>query len=335
MAAVSRHAAAGVLLLAPPNVRNLNESTCLSIVIPCLDEEAVLPLLRERIRTAARHWGVTYEVILVDDGSTDGTWDAVCRFHQQDRRWKGIRLSRNFGHQAALWAGLCQARGDVIALLDADLQDPPEVLSALLERWATGDDVVYAIRKKRKEAWPKRLAYHLFYRLLAKLADAQIPLDSGDFCVMDRRVVRAMLASPEQTPFLRGLRAWVGFRQSSYAYERERRAGGRVKFTFRRLMRLALDGLISSSTQPLRLAFWLGLLFSVISLPVAVSFSGVVAAMLLLGGVQLVVLGILGEYIGRIFHGVQGRPRAIIADRCSSRPHRRPPRDAAKTTLNP
>jgi dolichol-phosphate mannosyltransferase len=322
-------------LPAEPTARPPADGTLVSVVIPCYDEEAVLPLLFERLGAAAEQWGCRYEVILVDDGSKDGTWGVMTALHERDGRWKLVRLARNFGHQTALWCGLRHAAGDVIAVLDADLQDPPEVLPKFFARWREGYDVVYAVRQKRKEGPHKRLAYFLYYRLLSFLSEIDIPLDSGDFCVIDRRVLAAMLATREQAPFVRGLRAWVGFRQTGLAYERAARAAGEVKYTFRKLVELGLNGIFSFSTRPLRLATYLGFIVSVtaflgavftffqrvfaqqfgrIGLAPVPGFATIVIAVLFLGGVQLLCLGILGEYVGRIYENVKGRPVATVSE---------------------
>jgi polyisoprenyl-phosphate glycosyltransferase len=314
-------------------VRKLDPQKTVSVVIPCYNETEVLPVLFERLSAAARQWTAGLEVVLVDDGSTDDTWRLMCEFHQRDPRWKLIRLSRNFGHQVALWTGLKHATGDVVAVLDADLQDPPEILSRFFEQWERGSDVVYAVRTNRKESWLKRLAYHAFYRLMAFLAEVPIPLDSGDFCVMDRRVVNEMTRLPESEPFVRGIRAWVGFRQTGVPYERDARAGGEVKYTFRKLVGLAINGIFSFSTRPLRIATWMGLVVSLLSflggaftlvqrlfaeqfarigLAPVPGFATIVIAIFFLGGVQLICLGILGEYIGRIYENVKGRPQSVI-----------------------
>jgi glycosyltransferase involved in cell wall biosynthesis len=314
-------------------VRKLDPQKTVSVVIPCYNETEVLPALFERLSAAARQWTAGLEVVLVDDGSTDDTWRLMRECHQKDPRWRLIRLSRNFGHQVALWTGLKHATGDVVAVLDADLQDPPEVLPRLFEEWEHGSDVVYAVRVNRKEGWLKRLAYHTFYRLMAFLAEIPIPLDSGDFCAMDRRVVDEMTRLPEMEPFVRGIRAWVGFRQTGVPYERDARVGGEVKYTFRKLVSLAVNGIFSFSTRPLRIATWMGLVVSLLSflggmftlvqrlfaeefarigLAPVPGFATIVIAIFFLGGVQLICLGILGEYIGRIYENVKGRPQSVV-----------------------
>ncbi len=315
--------------------RSLSRHTVVSVIVPCYNEAPVLNGLRERLQAAMNAWGTDFEVILVDDGSQDATWDMIRQFHRQDPRWHGIRLSRNYGHQTALWAGLEAARGDVVAVLDADLQDPPEALGDFLWRWQQGYDVVYAIRHNRKENPLLRAAYHIFYRVLAFLAEIDIPLDAGDFCVMDRRVVEAMRLTREQEPFIRGLRAWVGFRQVGCPYVRAARVAGASKYTLRKLVRLATSGVFSFSVRPLRLAVWLGFAVSLLSavgvifyfvqrlfpeafaragFPLVPGFATIIIALLFLGGTQLICLGILGEYVGRIFENVKGRPRFIASE---------------------
>lgn len=316
--------------------RALDDQTRVSVVIPCYNEEDMLALLFERLNSAAKSWGTAFEVILVDDGSQDATWSMLSAFHVQDHRWKAIRLSRNFGHQVALWTGLRHANGDLVAVLDADLQDPPEILPQFFEKWVAGYDVIYAVRKGRKESVLKRIAYFGFYRLLSFLSDIDIPLDSGDFCVMDRRVIDTMILITEQEPFIRGLRAWVGFSQIGLTYERQERLMGETKYTMPKLMKLALNGIFSFSTRPLRLATYLGFVVSVlaflgsiftliqrlfaqqfarIGLEPVPGFATIVIAILFVGGVQLVCVGILGEYIGRIYENVKGRPQYTIRER--------------------
>ena len=305
----------------------------LSVVVPCYNEDAVLPMLRPRLLSVLDSLGSVWEVLIVDDGSTDRTLETAIEMHEEDSRFKIIALSRNFGHQAAISAGLHYSVGDVVAVLDADLQDPPEVLAECLNRWRDGYDVVYAIRKKRREGALLRASYAAFYRLLKAVADIKIPLDSGDFCVMDRQVVNALLAMPERNMFVRGMRAWSGFRQIGVAYERAARAAGATKYPFLSLVRLAVDGILSFSTLPLRVATLLGgatillnmlvLMFVVVWRVLGFEFMGHTArelpgwagglsVTLLLGGVQLFILGVVGEYIARIYDEVKQRPRWIV-----------------------
>ena len=300
----------------------------ISVVIPMLNEEANLPTLYQRLTEVLTSLSGSYEIVLVDDGSTDGTRAEVLRLREQDPHIKYIRLARNFGHQAALTAGLAHARGRAVIAMDADLQDPPEVIKDLLARWEEGFDVVYAIRRHRKESVPKRFAYALFYRLLHRVAAVDIPLDAGDFCLMDRRVVDQLNALPERNRFLRGLRTWVGFRQTGIEYERQVRHAGSTQYGFWKLVRLAVDGLVSFSYIPLRVASSVGFVVSLGSLMVGLyylilrlaghrepaGFAGIIISVLFLGGVQLITIGIMGEYVGRIFDEVKDRPVYIVSE---------------------
>jgi dolichol-phosphate mannosyltransferase len=300
----------------------------ISVVVPMLNEKANLSILYERLTRVLQASDESYELVLVDDGSTDGTHAEILRLREADPRVKYIRLARNFGHQAALTAGLAHARGDAVIAMDADLQDPPEVIKQLLARWAEGFDVVYAVRRHRKESVAKRIAYTVFYRLLHRVAAVDIPLDAGDFCLMDRRVVDQLNALPERNRFLRGLRTWVGFRQTGIEYERQVRYAGRTQYGFWKLVRLAVDGLVSFSYVPLRISSTVGFLVSLGSLVVGLyylilrlaghrepaGFAGIIIAVLFLGGVQLITIGIMGEYVGRIFDEVKDRPVYIVSE---------------------
>jgi polyisoprenyl-phosphate glycosyltransferase len=307
----------------------------LSVIIPTLNEEANLPSLRARLIAAAPAWQMPFEVVLVDDGSTDRTLPMLRDLHAQDPRFKYLSFSRNFGHQAAISAGLRYAAGDVAAILDADLQDPPEELSRLLAKWREGYQVVYGIRRKRKESLVKRSAYFLFYRLMAWMSSIDIPLDAGDFCIMDRVVVDHLNRLPERNRFVRGLRSWIGYRQIGVPYERQARFAGEVKYTLRKLIRLALDGIINFSYRPLEVvgAFgclvaigsFLGIVFFLLhrildfkifgySPQDVPGFTSLILAVLFIGGVQLFTLGIFGEYIGRIFDEIKQRPHYIIQE---------------------
>jgi polyisoprenyl-phosphate glycosyltransferase len=306
----------------------------LSVVIPCYNEAAVLGLLKCRLLDSLSRLGRSWEVIFVDDGSSDATLLQLVGMHQEDARFKVVVLSRNFGQQAAILAGLCEASGSVIAILDADLQDPPEFIGKALKRLDQGFDVVYNVRKKRKEGLARRVGYLLFYRVLRLLTNVELPLDAGDFCLMRRHVLEVLKQMPEQAPFLRGMRAWAGFKQAGLEYERGRRAGGRSKYGFAGLARLAWDAVFSFSNLPLRAAALLGLLLTAGSgllCFLAVAWTGgwigpthcqgtlspawmlLLAGFACLSGLQFFVLGCMGEYIGRIYREIQGRPRWIVS----------------------
>lgn len=300
----------------------------ISVVIPFLNERANLPVLAGRLTKALRGLG-SYEVVFVDDGSTDASADLILKLRSEDPSIKLLRLSRNFGHQAALSAGLDHASGDCVVLMDSDLQDPPELLPELVARWEEGYEVVYAVRRRRKGPWPKRAAYFIFYRLLRALAEIEVPLDSGDFSLMDRKVVNALIDLPERTRYLRGLRTWIGFRQTGVEYERPSRLAGEAKYSMRKLMKLALDGLFTLSSAPLRLATYLGALTAlagVVYLVVALvaklvggevpeGWTSVIAIVLILGGAQLFVMSILGQYLSRVYDETKQRPLYLIDER--------------------
>lgn len=293
----------------------------ISLIIPCHNEESVLPAVYDRITAAAADWHDDWEVLLVDDGSRDRTWDHIVELHERDARWKGIALTRNFGQQAAIGAGLEEATGDAIVILDADLQDPPETIWRMIEKWHEGFDIVHGVRQQRPEAWWKRAAYAGFYRLLAHCSSVQAPLDAGDFGLMDRRVVEVLLTCKEQHPFWRGLRAWTGFRHIGVPYRRPARLLGESQYSLKKLCKLALDGWLCLAPSPLRIFLWLGgfVLVAVLALGLACA-SGVTGAALmtwlalLLGALQLVGIGALGTYLGRLHDELRGRPRWIVAD---------------------
>jgi len=305
----------------------------ISIIIPCFNEEEVLPELFRRVTAAAQQWKLEWEVICIDDGSRDRTWTLLEEQHRIDPRWRALSLARNFGHQTAVSAGIHYAGGDALIVMDADLQDPPEELWRFIEAWRSGFEVVYAVREKRKESLFKRGSYWLFYRLLSRIVSFPVPQDSGDFCLMDRKVVQVLRAMPERNRFVRGLRAWAGFRQTGLRYERQARSAGAPKYSWSKLLRLAFDGICSFSTAPLRIVFHVGLWVSLLSLagiiftllqkifpafyarhgfPAVQGFTTIVISVLFLGGIQLISLGIIGEYIGRIYDEVKQRPPWVI-----------------------
>jgi polyisoprenyl-phosphate glycosyltransferase len=297
-----------------------------SIVAPVFDERDNVPVLYERLIAVMEAAEPQFEIVLVDDGSRDGSLDIMRDLAARDARVVVVELARNFGHQVAISAGLDYARGAAVIVMDADLQDPPEVLPQFIEKWREGHDVVYAIRKRRKEGPLKQLAYNLFYRLLQRIASIQIPLDSGDFCIMDRKVVDLLVGMPERNRFVRGIRSWIGLDQIGLAYERQARYAGRAKYTFSRLVYLALDGLISFSFIPLRAISLLGLAVSALSIFLAIGyaiqkltaglnppgFATTIVAILFLAGIQLITIGVIGEYVGRIFEEVKRRPLYVV-----------------------
>lgn len=324
----ARYASAeGSPVASRPDDTAMRERIRFSIVLPVYNEEATLPHTYQRLTNVLSALGEPYEIICVNDGSRDRSRDLLRSLHQQDPRVKLVSFTRNFGHQTAVSAGLDFANGEAVIVMDADLQDPPECLPQFIAKWQEGYDVVYAIRTKRKEHLFKRAAYALFYRLVKRIADIDIPLDSGDFCIMDQKVVRVIRALPERNRFVRGLRSWVGFRQIGLAYEREERFAGRTNYTLYKLIKLALDGFVSFSYMPLRMAAILGFFTSGLSFVMALvqlyrrlfvpssyvpGFASIIITVLFLGGIQLITIGIIGEYLGRIFDEVKRRPLYLV-----------------------
>ena len=310
----------------------------LSVVVPCCDEEAVIGETHRRlVATLQSVPELDFELVYVDDGSRDTTLNLLRDLQRADARVRVLALSRNFGHEIAITAGLQYAAGDAVVLIDADLQDPPEVIPEMLERWRRGADVAYGLRTERDgETWFKRWTASAFYRLLDRLTDIPIPLDTGDFRLMDRKVVDAFLVMPEAQRFARGMVPWTGFRQEPVPYRRAARAAGETKYPFGKMLRLAIDGILSFSLAPLRLATWLGFLASglalagivyvlVLRLLTAAWVSGwasLLVAVLFLGGVQLICLGILGAYLGRIYGEVKRRPLYLVKERLGFPAHR-------------
>lgn len=302
----------------------------LSVVLPVYNERETLEALRSRLIPILEELtGGSFEVIFVDDGSRDGSDQLLDGLNAADRRVKVIHLSRNFGHQAALQAGLDAATGDAVVLMDADLQDPPELLRRFCARWRQGHEVVYAVRRRRKEGRLKRAAYAVFYRTLHAIAEIDLPLDAGDFCLLDRRVVDTLIGLRERNRFLRGLRTWVGFRQIGVEYEREARVVGEPKYTLRKLVGLALSGYVGFSSKPLRASVWMGILtagagFLLGAGALATKLLGIyspqgwvstIAVILLTSGVQLLMLGVIGEYLARVYDEVRQRPLYVERSR--------------------
>lgn len=307
----------------------------LTVIVPVYNELDNLPELRRRLTAVVGGLGFSgNEVILVSDGSTDGSEKLMADFVMDDPLFVAIFLSRNFGHQAAVSVGLAAARGDVVCVIDGDLQDPPEAIPELLSAITAGAHVAFAIRTRRKESLLKRFAYSLFYRLLQRMSNIDIPLDSGDFCCMRRCVVDAMLQLPERNRFVRGLRAWVGFKQVGVAYERSARFAGRPKYNFWALCKLAYDGIFSFTELPVKLMQFFGFAVSSTALLVAVGyavwrifspevfpsgFATIAISLWFLAGVQLLFLGVLGEYVVRTFDEVRRRPIALVRETLRSR----------------
>ncbi|MDK2408768.1 glycosyltransferase family 2 protein [Aphanizomenon sp. PH219] len=295
-----------------------------SLVIPIYNEEENIMEMYRRLHDVMEQLDGDVELILIDDGSRDRSLSMMRELHHRDHRVHYLSLARNFGHQIAVTAGLNFVQGKCIIVMDADLQDPPELILTMIEKWHQEYQVVYAQRiSRQKEGWLKRLTAYLFYRLLRRLAKVDIPVDTGDFCLMDRQVVDILNSMPERNRYVRGLRAWVGFRQTSVLFERNPRFAGDVKYTFGKSLSLAIDGIISFSTVPLRLATYLGIISATIAMimivlviywrifaPVShlIGYTLITISMFFLGSVQLVCIGILGEYIGRIYEEVKGRP---------------------------
>ena len=298
----------------------------ISVVAPVFNEHSTLPELHRRLTDVLAPLG-PYEIVLVDDGSSDGSWDTLLELAARDPHLRLLRLSRNFGHQAALSAGLDAARGEAIVLMDADLQDPPELIPQLVGKWREGFDVVYAIRGEREGEPRLRLAsISLFYRLLYRITSTEIPQNVGDFRLLSRRAADAITAMPERARFLRGMTSWIGFRQTGISYTREARFAGESKYPARKLLRLALDGITSFSTAPIKLVTALGFALVVFCAAVLAwtlyvrfftshhpqGWTSVIAVVLLLGGVQLLSLGVIGQYVARIFDETKQRPLYLV-----------------------
>jgi dolichol-phosphate mannosyltransferase len=302
----------------------------LSIVVPCFNEEACLTMLHERLTATARGAaGADYELVLINDGSRDRSWEIMRRLAATDPHLVAVNLSRNHGHQLALTAGLDLCRGDRILIIDADLQDPPELLPAMLKIMRESEaDVVYGVRKSRRgETAFKRATAHGFYRLLSRATEVDIPLDAGDFRLVSRRALDALLAMPEQARFIRGMVAWIGFKQVAFPYDREERYAGETKYPLRKMVRFALDALTGFSSAPLKLASHAGLILSLGSLLLILyiayawlageSIQGWTSLMLVvvvLGAMQMFVLALMGEYIGRLYNEAKRRPLYIVQE---------------------
>ncbi|MBD2664609.1 hypothetical protein B6N60_03948 [Richelia sinica FACHB-800] len=301
-----------------------------SFIVPIYNEEETMYEMYRRISMVMDQMDGPVELCLVNDGSRDRSLQIMRELHQKDSRVVYLSLARNFGHQIAVTAGLNFVRGKVVVILDADLQDPPELIPDMVELWQQGYEIIYAQRtKRRKEGWFKRLTAYTFYRILKNLADVDIPTDTGDFCLLDRKVVDVLNSMPERNRYIRGLRSWIGFNQTAIKFERDPRFAGDVKYTFRKSFALAINGLVSFSKVPLRLSTYLGLLAAVASLLMSLlvlywrifvphspltGITIVLMAIFFLSAVQLVSIGILGEYIGRIYEEVKQRPLYTLSE---------------------
>lgn len=300
-----------------------------SIVAPIYNELENLPELHRRVSEVMASTGGTWELVLVDDGSSDGSTEAIRALARQDRHVRAVIFARNFGHQIAITAGWDFARGDAVVIIDADLQDPPEVIPDLIAKWKEGYQVVYAVRAEREgETWFKKLTAAMFYRLIYRITDVKIPLDTGDFRLMDRRVVDVLKSMGERHRFPRGMSAWVGFKQVGVPYKRAARHAGVTKYPFKKMLALALNAITGYSYFPLQLATYVGFAsagLAALVIPVVIVlrlvgsafFAGqasTLIAVLFLGGVQLISLGVLGEYLGRIYDETKGRPLYIVSE---------------------
>jgi polyisoprenyl-phosphate glycosyltransferase len=303
------------------------EPELVSVVTPMLDEEGTVRAFVERVVGALG--SVPWELVVVDDGSTDATREILAELAAADERVKVIELSRNFGHQTALTAGLDHARGDAVVMIDSDLQDPPELIGELLDRWRDGIDVVYAARTEREgETRFKVATAHLFYRLLSRISSVPLARDSGDFRLLDRRALDALLGMRERNRYLRGMTVWIGFTQTAVPYKRDARYAGATKFSLTRMLRFSLDAVASFSHVPLQVATLIGFAFAAFAflmVPVAIGFrifgqfvpgvTTTIIAVLLLGGIQLMSIGMIGEYVGRIYDEVKARPLYLVSRR--------------------
>jgi dolichol-phosphate mannosyltransferase len=300
-----------------------------SVVAPVFNEEAILPEFYRRVSAVLNQIGEPWELVLVNDGSRDRSPEIMAELHARDPRVKVVSFARNFGHQIAITAGADYARGDAVVVMDADLQDPPEAIPELLARWREGYEVIYAVRAERKgETWFKEFTARFFYRLIYRITDINIPMDVGDFRLMDRKVVNALKQMHEHHRFMRGMSVWVGFRQTGVKYVRAERYAGVTKYPLKKMLKFALDGITSFSYLPLQLATYVGFIAAglavlgiiatvILRLSGSQAFYGqatTLVSVLFLGGVQLISLGIIGEYLGRIYDEVKGRPLYIVRE---------------------
>ena len=307
----------------------MSQKPIISIIAPIYNEVNNIPELYRRIGEVLDSAGDPWEIVMVDDGSTDGSTELIREYRNQDPRVAPVIFARNFGHQIAVTAGLDYCRGDAVVIIDADLQDPPEVILDMIAKWREGYEVVYAVRTEREgETWFKEFTASLFYRLIYRITDVDIPLDTGDFRLLDRKVVNVMNQMRERHRFLRGMSVWVGFKQTGVEYKRAARYSGETKYPLKKMIKFATDAITSFSYFPLQLAMYIGFVaagLSILAIPVVVTMrlignqaffgqASTLIAVLFLGGVQLISLGILGEYIGRLYDEAKGRPLYIVSE---------------------
>ena len=307
----------------------MKEAPQITIIVPLFNEQEVFPLLRERLTALLNRMKLPIEVLLINDGSSDRTWELVAETAGQDTRFVGIDLSRNFGHQLAVTAGMSYAHAtEAVMVIDGDLQDPPEVLPSFYEYYKQGYEVVYAVRKKRKESFIKRFLYRIYYRLLRKIAHIDLPIDSGDFSLISRKVVDIINQMPESNRYIRGLRAWVGFKHIGVEYERDERQGGKSKYSIGKLLQLAYAGIFNFSEFPIKAISFVGFISIIASIvyflfvlykklflgTVPEGFTALLFLIIFFFGVQFLAIGILGEYVLRIFFQIKSRPLYIVRE---------------------
>lgn len=312
-----------------PSHRQTKASPTLSVVAPVFNEEAILHELYRRLSAVLDGAGLDWELVLINDGSRDRSLEIMRELNAADPRVKVVSFARNFGHQVAITAGADYAQGEAVCIIDADLQDPPEVILDLLAKWREGYEVIYAVRSEREgETWFKEFTAKAFYRIIYRITDINIPMDTGDFRLMDRKVVEALRTMREKHRFMRGMSVWVGFKQTGVYYKRAARFAGETKYPLKKMLKFALDGITSFSYFPLQLATYVGFVAAALAIlgaiiAIILRLTGshellgqatTLVAVLFLGGVQLISLGIIGEYLGRIYDEVKGRPLYIVGE---------------------